>query len=199
MIVGLTGGIGSGKTTISKIFIFLGIPVFYADEQAKQLLEKDEFLKAQLVELIGPKLLLHGKIDKPYMASRIFSDPKLLKAVNALIHPAVALAFENWYAAQKSSYVLREAAILFESGSHKDCDHIVVVSASENTRIKRVMTRSSESLEQVKNRMNKQWPQEEKNKLADSIIYNDATDPVIPQVLKIHKKLLAAAKGIKRV
>lgn len=190
MIVGLTGGIGSGKTTVGEIFKHLKIPVFVADEESKKLLRSSESLKQKLSELIGPDLIRQGEIDKAYMAKRIFSDEELLKKANAIIHPAVAQAFKNWHNEQNAPYVIREAAILFESGSHVDCDKIVVVSAPEKLRIQRVIKRSGESEEQVKQRMSRQWPQEKKEQLADFIITNDHTEPLIPQVLKIHENII---------
>lgn len=190
MIIGLTGGIGSGKTTVGEIFKHLKIPVFVADEEAKKLLRTSESLKQKLSDLLGPDLIREGEVDKAYMARRIFSDEKLLKKANAIIHPAVADAFALWHAKQNAPYVIREAAILFESGSHVDCDKIVVVTAPEDMRIQRVMQRSGESKEQIEQRMSRQWPQEKKEQLADFIIKNDHTEPVIPQVLKIHENII---------
>lgn len=190
MIVGLTGGIGSGKTTVGEIFKQLNIPVFVADEESKELLRSSQKLKQQLSDLLGSELIREGEIDKAYMAQRIFSDEVLLKQVNAIIHPAVAEAFKEWHQKQNAPYVIREAAILFESGSHADCDKIVVVSAPEKLRLKRVTKRSGESEEQVKQRMSRQWPQEKKEQLADYIIKNDHTEPLIPQVLKVHENII---------
>lgn len=193
MIVGLTGGIGSGKTTVAQIFQQLQVPVFVADEESKKLLDTDADLQAQLVEWLGPELIKEGRVDRAYMASRIFKDEDLLKKVNALIHPAVGRAFQNWYQKQEAPYIIREAAILFESGTHKDCAKIIVVSAPEELRLQRVIKRSGESPEQVKARMAKQWPQEKKEALADYIIHNDHQEMLIPQVLQIHEDLIHIA------
>lgn len=190
MIVGLTGGIGSGKSTVAQIFEFLKVPVFYADEESKKLLDTKADLQIALVELMGEELIKKGKLDRKYMASRIFTNIELLQKVNALIHPAVAEAFSTWYFLQKTPYVIREAAILYESGSHKDCDKVITVSAPEEMRIKRVMNRSGESAKSIKNRMNKQWPQAKKEQLADYIISNDLTEALIPQVLNIHENII---------
>ncbi|MCR9153891.1 MAG: dephospho-CoA kinase [Bacteroidetes bacterium] len=193
MIVGLTGGIGSGKTTAAQIFKSLGVPLFLADEESKKLIDSDAKLQASLVELMGSELLTDGKINRAYMASLIFSDAVLLQKVNALIHPAVGDAFKAWYHRQNSSYVIREAAILYESGSHQDCDAVIVVSAPEQLRLERVKARSGESEEQIRKRMSKQWPAEKKEALADYIIHNDGGEMLIPQVLKIHESLIHTA------
>ncbi len=193
MIIGLTGGIGSGKTTVAQIFQQVGIPVFFADDVSKGLLDSDLELRSSLVQLLGKRLLQDGKVDRSWMAQQIFSDTQLLTKVNALIHPAVAKAFKNWFSIQKAPYVLREAAILYESGSYKDCDAVIVVSAPEAMRIERVVRRSGESEEQVRNRMEKQWPQEKKLALADFVIQNDHQEMLIPQVLEIHEDLIRRA------
>jgi dephospho-CoA kinase len=195
MIIGLTGGIGSGKTTVAKIFEHLQIPVFVADEVSKSLLDSDAHLQASLKELLGPELVKQGKVDKAYMANLIFNDVELLKKVNALIHPAVARAFKNWYAQQEADYVIREAAILYESGSHVDCDKVIVVSAPKALRLERVMKRSGETEVQVRQRMSKQWPQSKKEALADYIIHNDHQEMLIPQVLRIHENLVHSANS----
>lgn len=190
MIIGLTGGIGSGKTTVAQIFRALSIPVFVADEESKIIIDTDLELQDQLRELLGEKLIKSGRIDRPYMASLIFNDNELLEKTNALIHPAVGRAFSEWYAKQNAPYVLREAAILFESGSYKDCAAIIVVSAPEPLRLERVIKRSGETEKQVKSRMARQWSQEEKEALANFIIQNDHQSMLIPQVLKIHENLI---------
>lgn len=195
MIVGLTGGIGSGKTTVAQIFERLGVPVFIADEVSKSIIDTNTQVQQQLRALLGNEVVKDGRIDRPYMASRIFSDPVLLQKTNAIIHPAVAEAFKAWHSAQSFSYVIREAAILFESGSHKDCDAIVVVTAPEKLRIQRVIKRSGETEAQVKARISKQWPQEKKEALADYLIFNDEKEMLIPQVLKIHENLIGRANA----
>jgi len=195
MIVGLTGGIGSGKTTVAQIFKSLGIPVFVADEESKKLLDSDLELQKQLKDLLGDDLVKEGKVDRPYMASLIFNDADLLQKANALIHPAVGRAFKSWHQNQSAPYAIREAAILFESGSHQDCNSIVVVSAPEELRLRRVMKRSGETEEQVKSRMNKQWPQSKKEALADYLIFNDHREMLIPQVLKVHESLIHTANA----
>tara|TARA_R110002096_G_scaffold21043_7_gene68753 strand:+ start:106047 stop:106625 length:579 start_codon:yes stop_codon:yes gene_type:complete len=190
MIVGITGGIGAGKTTVSNIFGQLGIPVYEADYHSKNLLDIDEELKSSLVELLGNSILNNSKIDREKMAAIIFNDEQLLKRANALIHPRVALHFEKWRNNQKSPYIIKEAAILFESGSYKDCDKVIVVSAPKELRIERVKKRSGLSRQQIMARMEKQWPEEQKIKLADYIVINDGEHSLIKQSLDIHRELL---------
>lgn len=194
MIVGLTGGIGSGKTTVAQIFNALGVPIFVADEVSKSIIDSDLSLQSELKSLLGNDVVKEGKIDRPYMASLIFNDANLLKEANALIHPAVGSAFQRWYLQQDFPYVLREAAILFESGSHKDCEAIVVVSAPEDLRIERVQKRSGESEVQIRARMSKQWPQKKKEELADYLIFNEQKEMLIPQVIKVHEDLIRRAE-----
>lgn len=196
MIVGLTGGIGSGKSTVAHIFQFLGVPSYEADAHSKSIIDTDKDLQAQLVHLLGAEIIAEGKIIRPKMAELIFGDKDLLEKTNALIHPAVARHFENWYAQQNFPYVIKEAAILFESGSYKNCDKVIVVAAPREMRIDRVINRSNMSREEVEARMNNQWPQEQKLEKADYIVNNDLTESVIKQVISIHENIiLAANKG----
>lgn len=191
MIVGLTGGIGSGKTTVAHIFEHLGVPVFEADEISKNIIDTDKSLQRQLRHLLGDSVVNEqGKIDRPLMASIIFGDKQLLAKTNALIHPAVGRNFKSWYLQQKAPYIIREAAILFESNTYKDCDKIVVVTAPDDLRIKRVMDRSQLSRKQVLERMENQWPQEQKVEMADYVISNDLEHSVIKQVLQIHEDII---------
>lgn len=195
MIVGLTGGIGSGKSTVAQIFQTLGVPVFIADEESKRILETDLILQAKLADLLGPQLIQNGKVDKAYMASKIFNDQSLLQAVNAMLHPLVAIAFKHWALQQSEApYIMREAAILFESNTHKDCDKVVVVTAPSELRIKRVMQRSAVSREEVLARMAKQWPQEKKDAMADYLVLNDGSQSLIKQILSIHEDIIRHTK-----
>ncbi len=194
MIVGLTGGIGSGKTTVAGIFARLGVPVYEADQASKNIIDADKVLQGKLQNLLGADIVnSQGKIVRDRMASIIFNDEELLKKTNALIHPAVAEDFRSWVAAQDYPYVLKEAAILFESGSYKQCDKIVVVEAPEELRIERVMKRGNVSREQVLERMRNQMPQEQKVALADYVIHNDLQQSVITQVLSVHENLIRQA------
>lgn len=193
MIVGLTGGIGSGKSTAARVFEQLHVPVYYADDRSKMLLDTNRRLQQKLQELLGEEVVKKGRIDRPLMAARIFGDEKLLNEANALIHPAVAEDFANWYFSQKSVYVIREAAILYESGSYRDCQYVVVVHAPESLRIERVVQRSQISSEEVRQRMKNQWPQEEKMNLADYTINNDGKHSVIKQIIAIHEDIIRRA------
>jgi dephospho-CoA kinase len=195
MIIGLTGGIGSGKSTVAEIFKHLGVPVFIADLESKYILETDRDLQAKLAEILGRELLKNGQVDKLYMAQKIFTDQSLLQAVNALLHPLVGKAFDRWALLnEQSAYVIREAAILFESNSYQDCEKIIVVTAPRALRIKRVMARSNLSSEAVEARMAKQWPQEKKDSLADFLVDNSGKQSLIKQVLTIHENIIRTAK-----
>ncbi len=190
--VGITGGIGSGKTTVCKIFELLGIPVFYADQAAKELMQYDDALQLKLVEKFGPDIYLPNRtINRTYLANIVFNDEKQLAALNAIVHPAVFSAFDKWLSKQSAKYVVKEAALLFESGSHQLCDVNVLVQAPEEIRIKRVMKRDQITKEQVLGRIAQQMSDEEKSKLADYVLMNDETKPLIPQILNLHQKLLA--------
>ena len=191
-IVGLTGGIGSGKTTVSKIFETLHIPVFYADDEAKKLYQSKEVLNnisSIVEESIQDK---EGKLNRKKLASILFSNPEKLKKVNAYIHPMVKDVFDEWISnfTNESMYVIREAAILIESGSYKDCDAIILVTAPEELRIERVMNRDGVNKVDVIERIRNQMSEEEKEKYADFIINNDGENPLIQQVLKIHHQLI---------
>ncbi len=194
MIVGLTGGIGSGKTTVAAIFARLGVPVYEADQASKNIIDTNKDLQKKLQSLLGMDIVnSEGKIIRDRMASIIFNDEDLLKKTNALIHPAVGEDFKNWVKAQNYPYVLKEAAILFESGSYRQCDKIVVVEAPEELRIERVMKRGNVSREQVLERIRHQMPQAEKVALADYVIHNDHQQSVITQVLSVHENLIREA------
>lgn len=196
MIVGLTGGIGSGKSTVAKIFAQLKVPIYDADTEAKKLLDSDKKLHADLVELLGKSVeTSEGKIDRAAMAGLIFKQKNLLVEVNALVHPAVAKHFQKWYGSGKSTYVIREAAILFESGSYKDCDAVITIFAPVDVRIARVMKRNGISKSEVESRISNQWPEEEKLKRADFVVYNDGSKSLIKQVLAIHENLIRTANS----
>lgn len=193
MIIGLTGGIGSGKTTAGLIFRHLGIPVYLADDRAKSLMHQDESLRAALRSLLGAEIVPEQGLDRAAMARAIFADQLLLDQVNALVHPAVKADFQSWYSQQNSPYVIREAAILFESSAYQDCDRIIVVTAPRELRIRRVMNRNDESREGVESRMKRQWPEEAKIKRADYLLHNDLKHLLIPQILEIHEDLIRRA------
>ena len=195
-VVGITGGIGSGKTTICKIFTSLGIPVYYADEEAKLLNNTDLTIKNALIALYGKELYSTNGLDRQKLASIIFSDKFELQKVNQIIHPVVALHFINWKNRQTGPFVLKEAAILFESGSYKQVDRIISVSAHEKERIKRVMLRNNFTEEEVRRRMSKQLSDEERNERSDFVISNNEKDRVLPKVLQIYERLLCNGSAI---
>jgi dephospho-CoA kinase len=192
LLVGLTGGIGSGKTTIAKIFAILGIPIYYADERAKWLMAFDEELKQEILTHVGPESYSEdGSLNRGYLAGTVFSDEEKVKTINSLVHPAVKKDFEKWVGQQNSPYVLKEAALLFETGSYKDLDKTINVSAPLKIRVTRVLMRDLHRTEkQVNDIIDKQIPDEEKNNRADYVIKNAENKLLIPQVLKIHSELL---------
>jgi len=190
--VGITGGIGSGKSTVCKIFKVLGIPVFEADEQARQLMNSNSVIHDQLIELFGTSVYLQNQIiDRKYLAGIVFSNPSLLAQLNGIVHPKVGEAFAVWCENQQSPYILHEAAILFESGFYKLMDKTIAVVANENERIERVMKRDGASEELVNQRMRNQWSDIERIKLADFVISNNEDELIIPQIVELDKKLRA--------
>lgn len=192
MQVGITGNIGSGKTTVSKVFELIGIPVFYADIYGRKLLEKPSVIE-QLTVLFGNGIVNADRsVDRSKLASVVFSDRAALDQLNALIHPAVRSGYEKWAMEQTAPYSLMEAAILFETGYAARFDKTIVVAADRQTRIERVCKRDGVPAEDVIRRMNNQQPQEELMKLADYIIYNDDNVLVLPQILQIDLDLTDA-------
>ena len=189
--VGITGGIGSGKTTVCQLFELLGIPIYYADDKAKELIVKNEALRTKLIETFGEETYLpDGSYNRAYIANIVFSDKKQLEKLNHIVHPAMYQDGLDWHNAQESvPYTLKEAAILFESKGHLQMDKTILVVAPEQIRIERVMKRDKTTVEAVQARIDKQLPDAEKIKLADYIILNDGKAPLVPQILKIHDKL----------
>ena len=188
--VGLTGGIGSGKTAVARIFNVLGIPVFDADRQAKLLMETDQNLILSLQNTFGTNTYTDGKLNKPYLANIVFSDPFKLELLNAVVHPATINSANAWMMRQNTSYAIKEAALMFEAGSASNLDYIVGVYAPKPLRIKRVMERDQVTSEQVLKRMNHQIDEAIKMKLCDFIVINDEQKLLIPQVLQLHQKFL---------
>ncbi len=191
--VGITGGMGSGKTTVCQLFAQLGIPVYDADAAAKRLMTEDTELKSRIIDLFGEEAYTAAGLNRALISKVAFSEPEKLDQLNALVHPAVANDTQKWAALQKSPYVLKEAALLYESGSFKSLDKIIVVTAPEGLRIDRVMARNHFTRAQVLERLKNQWPEEEKIKRADFVIQNDGHKALIPQVLEIHAALLRLA------
>ena len=187
--IGLTGGIGVGKTYVSKIFQERGIPIFNADEQAKKCMVDDTNLKEAVQLAFGENMYLKGVLQKDALAKIVFNNTEALVELNALVHPIVKQKFEDWCSLQSTSMVIKEAAILFESDSHVGLDAVVCVSAPEKLRISRVQKRDGKSVEQIQSRMSKQMPQAEKEKLADFVIVNNGEKLLLPQLIKVLKEM----------
>ena len=188
-IVGLTGGIGSGKTTVAKMFEDLGVPVYIADVEARKLTNKSKVIKRNLIKLFGDSCYRDGVLDRDYVAGKVFNDAGLLKKLNEIIHPKVAAHFNRWIKKQKGNYCIKEAAVLFENGGHEQCDLTILVVSPEKERIKRVMARDNVSEKSVLDRIKNQWTDERKRKLADIIIENRDLISTKKQVRKIHESL----------
>ncbi len=189
-IIGLTGGIGSGKTLISKVFISLDIPVYNSDIEAKLLMNTDFRIVAELKQKFGDDLYNKNELDRKKLAEFIFNDINNLAFVNSVIHPAVKLHFNKWTEKQNSEYVIKETAILFESGTYKDVTLIITVIAPEDIRINRIIGRDQLNKEEIKTRMANQISDSERINQSDFIIINDNKQLIVPQVLKIHKKVI---------
>ena len=187
--IGLTGGIGVGKTYVSKIFQQMGIPVFNADEQAKKCMVEDANLKAAVQLAFGENMYINGVLQKEALAKIVFNNTEDLAKLNALVHQLVKQKFENWCTQQATLMVIKEAAILFESDGHLYLDAVVCVSAPEKLRIERMQKRDGSSVEQIESRMSKQIPQAEKEELSDFLIVNDEEQLLLPQVLAIIKEM----------
>ena len=188
--VGLTGGIGSGKSTVAGIFEVLGVPVYYADREAKRLMNEDSGLKEAIRKAFGDNSYSNDKLDRKYLADTVFNNPKKLEQLNAIVHPATFHDVARWINKQTSPYVIKEAALIFESGSNKFLDYTIGVQAPEPLRISRTITRDAISYEEVLIRMQKQMPEDEKMRLCDFVIVNDEENAIIPQVLELHNKFM---------
>lgn len=193
--VGVTGGIGSGKSTVCRVFSVLGIPVFSSDDEAKRLLDGDPATKQRLREVFGDAVFTGGKPDRKALAARVFNDAEALQRLNAIVHPAVREAFARWARRQNAPYVINEAAILVETGAYRTMDHLVVVTAPEQERVRRVMLRDGGTEAAVRARMRNQADEAALVAVAGSVIVNDGASLVIPQVLHVHGKLLQWAEG----
>ena len=189
--VGLTGGIGSGKTTVAKVFEVLGIAVYYADDAAKRLMNSDERLRESIIAAFGAQSYRNNQLDRGYLASQVFGDKKKLEQLNALTHPATISDANEWMQQQSSPYIIKEAALIFESGSNLHLDKVIGVSSPVEMRINRVMERDHIPREDVLARINRQMNEEEKLSRCDFIIYNDERRSIIGQVLHLHQTLLS--------
>lgn len=173
-IIGLTGGIGSGKTSVARILEEKGFPVYYSDDEAKNIVNKDSILKEKIIELLGNEAYSDGIYNRKYVAEKVFNDSELLEQLNHLIHPAVRIDFEKWVASQDSKFVFKETALLFELKLNQQCYKSVLITADDNFRIKRTMDRDGKTYREVEAVIQKQMPEKEKCKLADYIIYNNS-------------------------
>jgi dephospho-CoA kinase len=191
--IGLTGGIGSGKTTVARVFETLGIPVYYADHAAKRLMNEDPAIRSALVDMFGASCFEHGVLNRAYLAAAIFDDPEKREQLNQLIHPATIADANKWLQEQQAAYALREAALLFESGAAEGLDYVIGVSAPVSLRIQRVMKRDQLNIDEVKKRMATQLQEDIKIKLCDFVIINDERTGLLPQVLALHEKLTTLA------
>ena len=189
MVVGLTGGIGSGKSTIAKAFAALGIAVFNSDEQAKALIATDAQVKERIIAAFGEEAYHNGEYNRAYIAQIVFNNSEKLAILNGIVHPALAEYFKQWAKAQTSPYVLKEAAILFESGSYKDCDYIITVTAPEEVRIARVMARDHCTEAQVRARMAQQWSDAQRIALSNAVIENIDLEKAKKEVKRINNEL----------
>lgn len=184
--IGITGGIGSGKSTVCRIFQVLGIPIYNADNEAKYLMSNDKALKSSIINLLGSESYKNNHLNREFIASKVFKDKDLLKKLNALVHPAVKNDFIKWSEKQIAPYVIYEAALMIESGSYKLLDKVIVVTAPLEQRIARVCERDKVHQEKVLARINNQLSQEEMLKYADHVITNDGKTSLISQVFELH-------------
>ena len=195
MVVGLTGGIGSGKTTVANYFKDLGVPIYIADIAGKSLMETSTTIKQDIIELLGAEAYNDDLPDRKWIASVVFKDPSKLEDLNKIIHPAVKKDFEEWKLQQTSDYVIYEAAILFEMGGYKACDKTILVTAPMKLRVKRLQNRDGSSVEEIQLRMNNQWSDEKKSALADFVIENVNLNQTKAQVKKLHQIILKTIKN----
>jgi dephospho-CoA kinase len=189
-VIGLTGGIGTGKTTIANMFHDLGIPIYIADDEAKKIMMASKVVRKKLIELFGNQAYIDDKLNKPFIASKIFNDQTYLKKINAIIHPKVALHFKRWLKKQTSKYVIKEAAIIFEHNMQEQFDYIITVIADTEDRINRVLKRENTSRAKILTIINNQLKDDEKVKMSDFVIVNGKLEDTRLQVFNIHISIL---------
>jgi dephospho-CoA kinase len=192
--VGLTGGIGSGKSMVARIFAALGIPIYYADEAAKRIQQEDPEVRQLIIGLLGEAAYQDGVLNRTYVSSIVFSDKSKLEQLNAIVHPATLRDAEQWLTTQTTPYAIKEAALIFESGSQRDLDFVIGVTAPIALRIQRTMARDGVAEEQVRHRMEKQISDKIKMRLCDAVIVNDEKQMLLPQVLELHQKLITLSR-----
>jgi len=192
--IGLTGGIGSGKSTVARIFEVLGIPVYSADDASKKLMVEDKELKKNIIRSFGDQSYINGELNRKYLSAQVFNDNKKIALLNSLVHPATLKDAVEWMKKQNAPYTIKEAALIFESGSNKLLDYVIGVKSPHSLRIERAMKRDNVSAAQVEARMKLQMDEEEKMNLCDFIIVNDEKEMLIEQVLTLHEKFLVTEK-----
>lgn len=190
-IIGLTGGIGSGKTRIVKVFSDMGVPCYVADDAAKRLMGQDALVIQQIKDLLGEKAYDTAGLNRAYIGEIVFSDPQKLQALNAIVHPAVAKDFSLWLALQKAPYVIKEVAILFETGGYKAVDQTLLITAPKEVRLQRAMQRDQVAKEVILARMNHQWEDEQRIPLADHIINNEVWEETLKEIKRLHTYFLS--------
>lgn len=191
ILVGLTGGIGSGKTTVAKLFLEMGVPVYVADEHAKRLMHSSKTVKRKLVEEFGANAYLNGKLNRTYLAEIVFNNKEKLAAINSIVHPSVANSFKRWSRKQNSEYVIQENALLFETNSYKNFDFVILVTAPLDEKITRVMRRDDMTKQKVLARIKNQLPDDKKIPKADFVIQNLDLNQTKKEVVKIHKEIVS--------
>lgn len=190
MIVGLTGGIGSGKTTVAKMFYELGVSIYIADIEAKNLMHTSKEVKQELITIFGEETYKDGKLNRSYLSNIVFNQPEELKKINAIVHPRVGQHFKDWYAARsEEKYIIKEVAILFENDSYKHCDKIITVVAPLEERFHRLLQRDQTTRKAIQSRMNNQWKDAKKIALSDYVIHNEDLEKAKDQVAKIHQEI----------
>ena len=191
--IGLTGGIGSGKTTVAHIFETLGIPVYYSDDAAKKIMNENPVLQQQIIQYFGEESYINGQLNRPFLAEVIFNDDEKRILLNSLVHPLTIDDAAKWMLQKNTPYAIKEAALIFESDVWKHLDKVIGISAPYELRLQRAMQRDNISREDVEARMAKQMNEEEKMKRCDYILYNDEQQLLIPQVIALHERLTAEA------
>ena len=191
--IGITGGIGSGKSTVAGIFSVLGIPVYSSDDASKRLMAEDEDLKKNIIKCFGEESYINGILNRKYLAAQVFNDSKKIVLLNSFVHPATINDARRWMEKQNTSYIIKEAALIFESGSDEFLDYVIGVKSPVDLRIERAMKRDNVTRGQVEARMKLQMDEDEKMKRCDFIIVNDEQQMLIPQVLLLHERFLKEA------
>ena len=193
--VGLTGGIGSGKSTVARVFEVLGVPVYYADSAGRMLVDNDPGIRTEIIKHFGKESYKDGRLDRQYISTIVFGDEKKRELLNEITHPVIISDAAKWMKKQNAAYIIKEAALIFESGSEKDLDYVIGVKSPRGLRVKRVMERDSTSKAEVIKKMESQMDEDVKMKKCDFLLINDEQQLLVPQVMALHQQLLQLAKG----